>query len=90
MRYERRSKKDGSDPYYSFVTADRQRLTREEIRRRFGKDITTEEEAKGCLQLLEAKLEQNRIRIQNRLTWEKEYYNFSSLLEEYLTHQKIV
>ena len=87
MRYELRGNKNGTH-YYSFVTSDRKRLSREQIRNRFGKDILTEEEAKECLKQLEAKFEMQKIRIQNRLTWEKEFYNFSSLLEGYLVIQK--
>lgn len=88
MRYERRSKNDGTGVYYSFVTSDRKRLSKEEIRNRFGKDITTEDEAKECLKLLEAKDESVKMRIQKRLAWEKEFYGFAKLLEQYEVDQK--
>ena len=86
MRKERRENKDGV--YYSFVTADRKRLSRKEIQNRFGKDITTEKEADECLKLLEAEFEMKKLKIQQRLDWEKKYYNFTSLLEEYIKQQK--
>lgn len=88
MRYEKRIKKDGSGVYYSFITSDRKRLTKEEIRERFGKDIITEEEAQHCVKLLEAKFEAQKLRILNRITWEKEYYSFAKLLEQYSIEQK--
>ncbi len=63
-------------------------MTRNEIKKRFGKDITDEDEANRCLQLLEAQYEGERIRIERRLTWEKEFYNFHGLLEQYEAYQK--
>lgn len=87
MKYEKRVNKDGSH-YYSFVTSGRKRLTRQQIRDRFGKDILTEEEAEECRKQLEAKYEAEKLRIMNRLTWEQEYYNFSKLLDQYLVQQK--
>lgn len=87
MRYEKRVNKDGTH-YYSFVTSERKRLTKEQIRNRFGKDILTEEEAIECLKQLEAKYEAEKLRIQNRLTWEKEFYNFKGLLDQYMEVQK--
>ncbi len=87
MRYEKRTNKNGLS-YYSFVTSERKRLSREEVRKRFGKDIVTEEEAKDCVKLLETKFELTKIRIQRRITWESEYYEFSKLLEGYVARQK--
>lgn len=86
MRKERRENKEGV--YYSFVTADRRRLSRKEIQNRFGKDITTEKEADECLKLLEAEFELKKFKIQQRLEWEKKYYNFANLLDEYVKAQK--
>ncbi len=92
MKYEKRTNKNGTS-YYSFVHYDskndsRLRLTREEIKKRFGKDILTEEEAKECLKLLEAQYESEKVRIQRRLSWEKEFYNFTGIMEMYEKSQK--
>jgi integrase len=92
MKYEKRTQKNGSS-YYSFVHYDsktdkRLRLTKEEVRKRFGKDILTQAEAKECLVLLEAQYESEKVRIQRRLSWEAEYYNFTGLLESYAKAQK--
>lgn len=92
MRFEKRTNLDGST-YYSFKFYDTKtkkpnRLSREEIRNRFGKDITTEEEAKECLKLLEAQFETEKIRIQRKLSWQQEFYNFTGLLDQYESYQK--
>ena len=87
MRYEKRQNKNGTY-YYSFVTANRKRLTRQEIRNRFGKDILTEAEAIDALKLLGAEDELKRMRIQKRLEWQKEFYNFKALLDQYAEVQK--
>lgn len=70
MKFEKRVNKDGSS-YYSFVWYDskqdkRIRLTKEEIKTRFGRDILTEEGARGCLKLLEAQYEAEKVRTQIR------------------------
>lgn len=92
MKYEKRTNKNGTS-YFSFVhydskTDSRLRLTREEIRKRFGKDILTETEAKECLKLLEAQYESEKVRIERRLSWEKEFYNFNGIMEMYEKSQK--
>ncbi len=92
MQYERRSNKDGTH-YYSFVWYDtkskkRIRMSRKDIFKRFGKDILTEDEAKECIKLLAAQYHTETFRIQARLSWEKDYYNFSALLDQYVTVQK--
>lgn len=92
MQYEKRSNKDGSS-YYSFVfydakTRKRLRLKREEIKKRFGKDILTETEARDCLKLLQAQYESEKIKIERRLAWQKEFYNFNSIMDEYEKSQK--
>jgi len=91
MQYEKRNNNNGL--YFSFVwydvrTKKRIRLTRAEIKKRFGHDITTEDEAEECLKLLEAQYETEKIKIERRLTWEKEYYNFAKLLDQYEKVQK--
>lgn len=92
MKFEKRTNKDGT-AYYSFVhynpkTKKRMRLTRDEIKERFGHDIETEDEAKECLKLLEAQFETEKMRIVRRLDWESKYYNFVGLVEVYETWQK--
>lgn len=92
MRYEKRTNSDGST-YYSFVYYDNKkktqtRLSRKEIRNRFGKDILTEDEAKECLKLLEAKHQSEKMRIEKRISWEKEFYNFAKMLDDYTEKQK--
>lgn len=91
MRIEKRGNGEGT--YYSFVFYDTRtkkpiRITKEEIQKRFGHDITSEEEAKQCLKLLEAQFETEKIKIERRLSWEKEFYNFPKLLEEYAKSQR--
>jgi integrase len=91
MQYEKRENKDGI--YYSFVWYDttqkrRIRLTRGEILKRFGHEITTEEEAKNCIKLLEAQYQTEKVKIERRLSWEKEFYDFKGLLEQYEKSQK--
>lgn len=92
MRFEKRTNSDGSE-YYSFIMWDakagkQRRLTREEIRTRFGKDILTEAEANDCVKLLEAKFESEKVRILRRVNWEKEFYSFAKLLDQYTEDQK--
>ena len=92
MKFEKRTNKDGSS-YYSFVWYDskndkRLRLTRTEIKKRFGKDILTEAEARECLKLLSAQYESEKVRIERRLSWQQEFYNFTSLLEQYEKSQR--
>ncbi len=92
MRYENRILKDGSS-YYSFVWYDSKnskyrRLTKKEIRKRFGKDILTETEAQDCLKLFESHYDAEKLRILKRLEWEKQYYSFSGLLDQYEKIQK--
>lgn len=92
MKYEKRTNKNGTY-YYSFVFYDgaankRTRLTRDEIKTRFGKDITTEDEAKECLKLLEAQYDSQRVRALKRLDWEAEYYNFKGIMDLYEKSQK--
>jgi site-specific recombinase XerD len=87
MRAEKRTNRDGSH-YYSFVTADRKRLSREYVRNRFGRDITSEEDAKQTLKLLDAEFEAKKYRISQRLDWEKQFYNFKALLDDFVKKQK--
>lgn len=90
MRYELRKNQDGSE-YFSFQyyeNGKRIRLSKEEIRTRFGKDVTTEEEAKDCLKLLETQFELKKFKILKRVTWEKEFYSFAKLLDQYTEVQQ--
>lgn len=64
------------------------RLTKDEIQKRFGKEIQSEDEAKTCIRLLQAHYQQESFLIQKRLAWENEFYNFNALLDQYLLIQK--
>lgn len=92
MRAELRINKDGSS-YYSFLYYDkaqnkRVRISKERIRKRFGKDITTINDAKIAAKLLDAEYESLKIRLEKRAAWEQEFYNFNTLLERYTNNQK--
>lgn len=92
MKMELRKNSDGSQ-YYSFVYYDRTskkpcRISRADIRKRFGKDITEYERAVEVCSLLEAESDSLKNRIQKRVKWEEEFYKFGELLEFYETHQK--
>lgn len=91
MRYERRSNKSGTDIYYSFVSyskGKRFRLSREEIRNRFGKDITNEIEAKLCLNSLEQEFETEKKRVQQLISWKNNFYRFDEMVALYVKRQK--
>lgn len=64
------------------------RISRKDIQKRFGKDITTKDEADFIVKILDAEYESLRTRLERRVTWEKEFYNFSDLLEAYTKNQK--
>jgi integrase len=92
MRYELRTNKDGTS-YYSFLYQDkttnkRARLSREHIRNRFGKDILSANEAEQAAKLLDAEYESLRHRLSKRAAWEKEFYDFTNLVERYEKYQK--
>ena len=92
MRADLRTNKDGTK-YYSFlyydkVTNKRVRISREDIRKRFGNDITTIEDAHQAIKLLDAEYESLKLRLSKRASWEKEFYNFNTLLERYFIYQK--
>jgi hypothetical protein len=92
MFYEKRISKSGQQRY-SFVWYDtklkkRVRLSQQEITNRFGKEIKSEDEAKECIRLLEAHFHLETYHIKKRLAWENEFYNFNSLLDQYLLIQK--
>jgi site-specific recombinase XerD len=87
MRAEKRVNRDGTT-YYSFITSNRKRLSREYIRNRFGRDILSEQDAKETLKLLDAEFEAKKYRIAQRLQWEKQFYNFKALLDDFITKQK--
>lgn len=91
MRYEKRTNKKGTDIYYSFIRYDKgkqRRMTRQQIRDRFGKNVTTEDEAKKCLGLLEAEQESEKVRVKKRLQWKERYFRFGELLDMYVRKQK--
>lgn len=90
MRYELRSPKRG-ESYYSFVyyqKGKRIRLSKKQIQNRFGKDITTEREAKHCLGMLEAEFDSEKKMLQRVKKWKEEFYHFETLLKGYTLKQK--
>ncbi len=91
MKYELR--KSNSTHYYRFSyhdpkTKKQTHINKADIRKRFGRDIVTEEEAKECLKLLSAKIETEKIRILRRLEWQEKYYSFAKLADLYEEKQK--
>ncbi len=92
MKYEKRTNSDGTTYYrfshYNPKTKRAEHMSRQEIRKRFGKDITTQEEAENCLKLLSAKYESEKARILKRIKWEEEFYSFKGLLDSYAEKQK--
>lgn len=92
MRYERRQNSGGSH-YYRFTYYDHKlkkvtHMTKQEIRRRFGRDIVDEDDAKECVKLLSAKFETEKIRIKRRLDWQEKFYSFAKLADLYEEKQK--
>lgn len=92
MRFEKRTDSKGYS-YYSFVyydshTKKRIRYSKIEIQQRFGKDIITKSEAIRCLKLLEAEVDSETQRRKNILKWQKEYYSFNALLNDFIDLQK--
>jgi integrase len=92
MRKELRINKDGTS-YYSFlyynkVQNKRVRISKEYIRKRFGKDIMDLEDAEFALKILDAEYDGLRLRLEKRSDWENQFYNFKALLEKYSEKQK--
>lgn len=93
MRIEKREIKKTGETYFSFVRYDvdtkkRIRLTRDEIRNRFGRDIKTEADANDCLGFLEAEVNSTKVLYQRRKQWQEKYYRFNELLEDYTKARK--
>ncbi len=92
MQKDLRKNKNGSI-YYSFTYFDKElgkkvRLSRAYIQNRFGRDLTTTTEAEAVIKILNAEFETVRIKLEKRTQWEKEFYNFSSLLNNYTIKQR--
>lgn len=92
MAYTKKTNRKG-ETYYSFMVYDTKigknvRLKKQEIQNKFGKDITSEEEAIKVEGLLKAEYDSARERFKRRLDWQAKYYNFKSLLDEYTVRQK--
>lgn len=88
MKFEKRTIKSTGEVYYSFVRYDPSlkkniRMSRGEIRNRFGRDVTTTEDAIIYLGQLEAEIDSTRQRYQKRLDWQNKFYHFSQLLKDY-------
>ncbi len=91
MKAELRTNSNG-EKYYSFVYYDRvtkktKRISKTEIRRRFGRDITDHDKAVEACKLLAAEFDSLKKRIELRIAWESEFYSFSQLLEFYEAQQ---
>lgn len=79
--------------YYSFVVYDyvkgkNVRLKKKDIENRFGKLITTEEEAQQVERLLKAEYESAKLRYEKKLEWMNKFYSFKALLDQYTERQK--
>lgn len=94
MRIEKRTIKSTGTHYFSFVRYDieskkRIRLTRGEVRNRFGRDILTKQDALQCLGQLEAEIDSTKAMFEKRKQWQEKYYRFNELLEDYTKKRKI-
>jgi integrase len=92
MKLELRKNSDGTS-YYSFVYYDRitkkpKRITQSDIRKRFGKSIVEYERAVEASKLLEAEQDSLKHRIEKRVVWENEFYEFGKLLTFYEGQQQ--
>lgn len=92
MSYVQKTDSSGKT-YYSFLVYDHEqkknvRLKKAEIINRFGKDITTVEEAIKFDGLLRAEFDSSRERYKRLMAWTEKYYNFASLLDDYVKKQK--
>jgi integrase len=92
VKIEYRKNRKGSH-YYSFVFYDAaarrtRRLSKEEVRKRVGHDITEYAEAVEFRDMLEAQTGSQHERLKANLQWASEFYHFDKLLALYELHQK--
>lgn len=92
MGYELKTDKLGNQ-YYSFIIYDSKthkniRLKKQDVRNRFGCDIKSLSEAIRINNLLKAEYNSAKERYLRKLEWQKKYYNFAGLLDEYTKRQK--
>lgn len=92
MKIELRKNRDGSQ-YYSIVYYDtssrkQRRISKSDIRKRFGSDLIEYNRAVEACKLLEAETSSVASRAQKIIEWENEYYDFASLLDFYTKHQQ--
>lgn len=92
MSYTQKTDSSGKT-YYSFLVYDHEqrknvRLKKSEVVNRFGKDITSLEEAIKFDGLLRAEFDSSRERYRRLMAWTEKYYNFANLLNEYTKRQK--
>ena len=92
MKVELRKNSDGKS-YYSFVYYDQatkkpKRISQQDIRKRFGKSIIDYENALDACKLLEAEIDSLKHRIEKRISWENEFYDFNKLLGFYELQQR--
>lgn len=64
------------------------RLKKSDIINRFGKDVTSLEEAIKFDELLRAEYDSTKERYKRLMSWTEKYYNFAKLLDEYALKQK--
>lgn len=80
MYWEKRNDRSGQ-PYYSFIQYDTKagrnmRLRRSEV----PSDIKTDAQADAFCRMRESTEEATKLRIQRKLAWQKQFYNFEELL----------
>jgi hypothetical protein len=92
LSYSLKHEKSGKY-YYSFLVYDNElkknvRLKKSDIINRFGKNIESIDEAEEFNRQLKSEYDCSKLRFQKLLEWQKKYFNFSKLLEEYTSKQK--
>jgi integrase len=92
MAYTKKRDAKGNT-YYSFMVYDSKlgknvRLKKSEIQNRFGRDISTEKEAREIESSLKAEYDSAKERFKRQLDWQNKYYSFKSLLDKYTELQK--
>lgn len=90
MRVEKRDNSDGTTTYslQYYEKGKRKRITQEEMKRRFGREIASQEDAEACMKMFEQLHEKEILQIKRRLEWENKYYNFPALVEKFTEWQK--
>ncbi len=92
MSYSIKTDRSGKS-YFSFLVYDHKlkknvRLKKHDVINRFGKDVSTLEEAIKLDGLLRSEFDSAKDRYRRLMNWQEKYYNFAKLLEEYTKRQK--